>query len=63
MGMHLCVALYFSVKMDLIKFFFQGQNCVVQIPLPGKVFSMSVSGGMLAVATSHRQILAYNTQG
>lgn len=38
----------------------QGGNCVVHIPLPGKVFSMSQSGNRLAVATSTRQNLSFD---
>lgn len=38
----------------------QGQSLVVHIPLPGKVFSMSLSRNMLAVATSTRQNLAFD---
>ena len=40
----------------------QGQICVVLVPVPGKVFSMSHAGDMLAVATSQRQVLAFDVR-
>lgn len=38
------------------------QNCIVEITLPGKVYSMSVAGDMLVVGASGRHIAIYDTR-
>lgn len=49
-------------KLKLTNVSVQGHEPVATIPLPGKAFGMSVSGNTLAVATSKREILAFDVR-